>query len=236
MQKSNWYILSTWPLSKTIVEDALQQGVVIEEVSFIETAPIIDEGLQKWLQAFSKQAITAVFTSMNAVEAVADVIKQKVDWTVYSIGSATQRFVAEKLGVEVKAAAAYAAELADKIIADAPAEVHFFCGNIRRDLLPQKLTEAGIRVHEIVVYQTIETPKRILKHFDGILFYSPSAVNSFFSVNTVDEDTQLFAIGTTTAEAVQQYHHNNVIIAMHPGKEELVQQAIRHFNKKTNER
>ncbi len=232
MPKSSWHILSTRPLSKQIVEQALEHGIEIEEVSFIETAPIIDTKLQKEIKTFSGQKITAVFTSMNAVDAVADAIGEKVDWTVYSIGSATQRLVEERLGVTVKKSAAYAAELADKIIADAPAEVYFFCGNIRRDLLPQKLNEAGINVNEIVVYQTIETPKRILRRFDGILFYSPSAVESFFSVNTIDEKTQLFAIGSTTAEALQHYSQQNVIIATQPGKEELVQQAIRHFNKK----
>jgi uroporphyrinogen-III synthase len=231
MQKSNRHILSTRPLPKAVVDHALSQGIEIETVSFIETMPLVDAALQKDLETFSKAPITAVFTSMNAVEAVADNINEKVDWTVYSIGSATQNLVEEKLGVRVKATAAYAGELADKIVADAPAEVYFFCGTIRRDLLPQKLTAAGITVNEIVVYKTIETPKRVLKHFDGILFYSPSAVHAFFSVNTVADATQFFAIGTTTAEAIQPYSRNNVIIATHPGKEELVQQAIRHFNK-----
>ena len=236
MQKSSWHILSTRPLPKPLVEQALQQGIVLEEVSFIETEPVIDEKLQKDLETFSQQNMIAVFTSMNAVDAVADAIKRKVAWTIYSIGSATQRLVEERLGVNVKASAAYASELADKIIADAPAEVHFFCGNIRRDVLPQKLKEAGINVVESVVYKTIETPKRVLKHFDAILFYSPSAVNSFFLVNKVDDATELFAIGTTTAEAIQPYSNKPVIIATEPGKEEMVQQAIRHFNIKTNER
>lgn len=235
MQKVNWHILSTRPLSQQIVDDALQQGIAIEEASFIETEPTIDPILQKEIKTFSKQKLTAVFTSMNAVEAVAEVIKEKVTWTVYSIGSATEKLVEEKLGVAVKKSAAYAAELADKIIEDKPEKIHFFCGNIRRDLLPQKLTKAGIKVTEKVVYKTIETPKRILRRFDGILFYSPSAVESFFSVNEVDSETQLFAIGTTTAEALQPYTSQNVIIATQPGKESLVQQAIRHFNTKTNE-
>jgi uroporphyrinogen-III synthase len=234
MQKSNRHILSTRPLPKEVVDYALSQGITIEEVSFIETIPVSDEKLQKGLETFSTQNITAVFTSMNAVEALADTIKVKVGWTVYSIGSATQKLVEEKLGVKVKATAAYAAQLADKIIEDKPEEVYFFCGNIRRDILPQKLMEAGIKVAEIVVYQTIETPKRVLKHFDAILFYSPSAVASFFSVNAIDASTELFAIGTTTAEAIQQYGYTNVITAASPGKESLVQQAIRHFNLKTN--
>lgn len=235
MQKASRHILSTRPLPKKVVEEALQQGIVIEEMSFIETVAVVNEKLQKELETFSQQKIIAVFTSMNAVDAVADVIKRKVDWTVYSIGSATQKLVEERLGVKVKKSAAYAAELADKIIEDAPEEVCFFCGNIRRDLLPQKLTEAGIGVREVVVYQTIETPKRVLKHFDAILFYSPSAVASFFSVNGVDAKTALFAIGATTAEAIQPFSSNTVITAKEPGKEELVQQAIRHFNLKTNQ-
>ena len=58
--------------------------------------------------------------------------------------------------------------------------VTFFCGNQRRDTLPDKVRAAGIKVEELVVYETVELPLKVTDHYDAILFYSPSGVRSFF--------------------------------------------------------
>jgi uroporphyrinogen-III synthase len=230
MQKINRHILSTRPLDKSLVEAARQQGIEIEELSFIQTTPVQTPELQKDFKKFSNQNITAIFTSMNAVDAVAQKGFKKFDWTVYCIGTATQKLVQEKLSITPKGTAPYAEALADVIIADGVQEAIFFCGNIRRDVLPDKLKAAGIKIEEVIVYETTETAQKVFKKFDGILFFSPSAVHSFFSVNTVHDGTELFAIGTTTAEAVQQYTGNNVIVADKPGKEDLVQQMLHYYS------
>ncbi len=111
-------------------------------------------------------------------------------------------------------------------------KIFFFCGNIRRDKMPAKLKNNGIAVEEIVVYKTIETSGIIKKKYDGILFYSPSAVQSFFKKNTVSNKTELFAIGATTANAIEQFSNQPVIIAEIPGKENLVDLAVNHFSKR----
>jgi uroporphyrinogen-III synthase len=90
--------------------------------------------------------------------------------------------------------------------------------------------KAGIAVEEVVVYRTIEMTHTIPSTYDGILFFSPSAVNSFFAINK-EEQTTYFAIGTTTANALQQYIHANVIVAERATKEDLVKQAISYFSK-----
>ena len=67
--------------------------------------------------------------------------------------------------------------------------------------------------------------------YDGILFFSPSAVNSFLLKNKISPKTQLFAIGSTTANALQPFTNQPVIIAETPGKENLLHLAINHFSK-----
>jgi len=89
---------------------------------------------------------------------------------------------------------------------------------------------AGVTVTEIVVYETIVVPHVVKKDYDAILFFSPSAVDSFFSVNKIKRETLFFAIGATTAEAIQQYNHGKIIVAAQPGKEALMQQAIDFFS------
>jgi len=62
------------------------------------------------------------------------------------------------------------------------------------------------------------------------MFFSPSAVESFFAANTLPHSTILFAIGNTTARSIEQYSTNKVIISDRPGKEALLDKVISHFN------
>ena len=60
-----------------MVSEAAQNNIIIDEISFIRTEEIMNAQLQKKLENFT-QNITAVFTSMNAVEAVAKFIPSKL--------------------------------------------------------------------------------------------------------------------------------------------------------------
>ena len=99
-----------------------------------------------------------------------------------------------------------AKELADIIAKNSNSDkVVFFCGDHRRDELSAILREKNIEVNEIVVYKTRLVPHKIEKKYDGILFFSPSAVQSFFEKNKLDDQTILFAIGNTTANEIKKY-------------------------------
>jgi uroporphyrinogen-III synthase len=149
---------------------------------------------------------------------------------VYSIGNATAKTVSQLFQIPIAGMANDAAALAEVIINANVREVYFFCGSMRRDVLPEMLYEANILIHELVVYKTIETPQQVSNDYDAILFYSPSAVHSFFSVNTINTATTLFAIGNTTAAAIQQHTSAKIISAQKPDKHALVQQLIEYFN------
>ena len=225
-------ILSTRPITEELIEEAKASGVLIDVVPFIETEPIRTIEVQQEIEYAYLQSIVVVFTSMNAVEAV--VMEQQgqiPDWNIYCIGHATKQLVIEHFGEDkIMGIADSAIDLAEEIISDELSdEVYFFCGDQRRDELPKKLREHDIDVYEIVVYQTIKTPRKISKSYHGILFFSPSAVESFFTVNKSIERTLLFAIGNTTASTIGNYTNNRVIISDSPGKESMVRQAIEFF-------
>ena len=79
----------------------------------------------------------------------------------------------------------YAADLAEIISLIYGKESYtFFSGNLRRDVLPNTLKENGITCNEIEVYETNITSKKIKEKLDGILIFSPSAVESSFKLNT----------------------------------------------------
>lgn len=277
MAESKTRILSTRPLGAALLEQAAGKGILIDTLSFIETAPIVNEALQQRIRDLSRQPLVAVFTSMNAVEAVAEWLKGAKDltkkgtsvagqpdspspaspvsqrdilpWRIFCIGSATQQLVRDNFGDDcIAGTAAAAAVLADTIIsrrASEPVgtagkdaaplqEVFFFCGDQRRDELPEKLQEKGIRVNELVVYTTTRTPHKVEQAYNGIVFFSPSAVHSFFQGNTIQADTCLFAIGQTTADTIRTYSPNQTILSGSPEKEALIRQVIDHFQAPQN--
>jgi uroporphyrinogen-III synthase len=220
----NRHILSTRPLSAPIVAEAAMNNIFIEEQSFIRTEPVANFTFPEMAND------VVVFTSMNAVEAVAANITLQPKWLIYCVGNATSQKVAKLLpSCSIKFMGKDAESVAAAIISNSEREVTFFCGNIRRDELPAFLRSNDIKVSEIVVYKTILNPVKVEREFDGILFFSPSAVQSYFSVNGVSDTAVLFAIGSTTAGEVRKHCTNTVISAEEPGKNELVTLAIDYF-------
>ena len=226
-------ILSTRPLHETLLQEAKQAGIDIDELSFIETSPIQSLPIQREIDEAFQQSITAVFTSMNAVEVVADQIKEnKPSWKIYCIGTTTQQLVGNYFGQDAIAGTANdASALAKLIIEDQPkGKLIFFCGDQRRDELPEILQQNSILLKEIIVYQTTALKNLIKKQYEGILFFSPSGVESFFSNNQLTKKTILFAIGNTTAKEIKKHSNNQIVVSDEPGKENLARKMMEYFN------
>ena len=226
-------ILSTKKITQEAIDKASMNSIEIDELSFITTEPIKDEKLKTVLKSFLQQNITAVFTSKNAVQAFDQIVNAEVPWKIFCIGQSTQKLVAKIFSEEkISGIADSASALSDVILEDKEIKkVFFFCGNQRREELPQKLTAEAIEVEEIVVYETLETPQKLSrKVYDGILFFSPSAVKSFFSLNKINKQTQIFAIGKTTADAIHQHTNKDQIIAEVPSEDEMIEKVIAHFS------
>ena len=231
MENSKKYLLSTRPLPKAIIEEGAEKNVIIEELSFIATKPIHDEALLQKIKELAEEKHTVVFTSMNAVEAVAAQVSEVPDWQIYSIGNTTRKLIEEKWGTgKIVATAENAQRLGERLVDDGATKVVFFCGNIRRDELPNKIRSEGGAVEEVVVYETEETPIALTKAYDGILFFSPSAVHAFYSQNKPGKNTVLFAIGKSTADAVRQYKGHKVVVANVTDKVKMAQEAIEYLS------
>src|SRR6185437_9197777 len=225
-------ILSTKAIGTELARIASEHHICIDEISFIKTEEVVSEELKKRIAALAQQNITAVFTSANAVNAVKKLLPRKPSWKIFCIGYQTKQSASDIFDEKnIVGIADNGEELGEEIIKQSSVKkTIFFCGNQRRETLPEKLKKNGIELEEIVVYKTIEKPQIISKHYDGILFFSPSGVRSFFSVNKIKEPVQLFAIGTTTAKEIKTYSQLPVITPKHPHKEELVQLVIKHFS------
>jgi len=232
MQQNKIFILSTRPIDAPLINEARHQNIEIDILSFIETVPIRSIEVQQEIENALLKSSAVVFTSMNAVEAVANELDgHQPDWRIYSIGNTTKQLVKKYFGEKAIAGTAEsAAELAELIVEeDNSDDIFFFCGEQRRDELPDILRSNDIDVNEIVVYQTIQVKHKIEKTYHGILFFSPSAVQSFFSNNKISDQTILFAIGNTTATEIKKYTNNKIITGDEPGKENLVTEMIRYY-------
>jgi uroporphyrinogen-III synthase len=216
--------------------------VELTQQDFISITPIISNELAQEIKPWIDKENTtyAIFTSANGVEAVKYYLEQwgitrTPDWKVFCISGKTREAVTVTLpGAPILATAEYGATLAQHILQHTEVtEVLFFCGNKRREELPIILGEAGVTVHEIVVYQTEETPLTIGDDLDGVLFFSPSAVSSFFSANELKKDTVCFAIGTTTTDALAQHTTNKIITAATTSQASMLE-AVQHYFQRIN--
>lgn len=233
-------ILCTRPLDTALIQLAADNNIAIDVIPFIATEPVRDKKHAGQIQSLAMHQQVAIFTSVNAVEAVAGLLQQQVKplpWKIFCISGATRQRVQELFGEgTIVGTAPSAGKLADVILE--PEHRHykgsyfFYCGDLRRRELHDRLyKEAAIYLNEYVVYRTIETPHKIDTPYDGIAFFSPSAVQSFFSVNTLPTVTTLFAIGHTTADTIRTYGPNPVIVSPSPEQATLVRQVIEHFQK-----
>lgn len=195
-------ILSTKKLSPSQKEHLLSSGLGVVDANFIKTASI----------PFTcpNEVENAIFTSQSGVKAVFE--KSIIVKNAYCVGKRTQRLL-ESLNIQVKLTAKNAAVLSDSIIKQASGNsFYYFCAKDRLNTLPRKLTEAKINWTEVPVYETYLTPKKYKQLFDSVLFYSPSGVKSYFSINK--EPVHSFCIGDTTAKELKKYTKNYTVASV----------------------
>lgn len=149
--------------------------------------------------------------------------------TVFCVGHKTKELI-ERHGFTVTAVANDAEALAEIIVRDYPdTRFTFFSGSMRRESLPNALAKANIPLTEIEVYDTALTPQKINTPVNGILFFSPSAVQGFLAENTINNEA-CFCIGNTTAAALKDIT-DKVIIAHKPSVENVIVQVRNYYNK-----
>ncbi|MEP6683958.1 MAG: uroporphyrinogen-III synthase [Parafilimonas sp.] len=210
----------------------IEKGFAVDVIPFIQTENITTKEVQQQIENIALLNTTIVFTSAIAVKAVTKYLQKIPDWKIYCIGNTTRILVENLFGkISIIATADNAKLLGEKIIEDNFSnEVYFFCGDKRRNELPELLNQHGIEVTEIQVYQTKMLSHKINKNYNGILFFSPSAVESFFQNNLVNNESILFAIGATTANEIKKFSKNKIVVSDRPGKENLIEKVIDYFN------
>ncbi len=195
-----------------MIEKAAQSGIIINAVPFIQIRFREDRNITEQLEKLSGRELLAIVTSSNAVKAILRTISPPQCWKVACIEGATYHAVSQywnpkNILYKGKNAAILSREITGN---PSPLPAYFFCGHKRSDDLPLRFKDKSIALREIVVYDTLFTPQAADKHYDGILFFSPAAAESFFSANKVAPNSTLFAIGPATAQHIRLYAGQNV--------------------------
>ncbi|WP_269226796.1 uroporphyrinogen-III synthase [Flavobacterium eburneipallidum] len=199
----------------------LNAGFSVIEVNFIKT-----ENSDFDLKDINDNLI---FTSQNAAQSVllhpkSNELKSK---NVFCVGMKTKALLEEN-GFTVEVYLDYAADLAEIItLIYANQSYTFFSGNLRKETLPKALKAAKVNFNEIQVYETTLTPQKVKTPVDGILFFSPSAIESYLKDNKIKNEI-CFCIGETTAEALDHITRN-IIVADQPSVENVIEDVIQEY-------
>ena len=92
--------------------------------------------------------------------------------------------------------------------------------------MPNILFDNKVNLSIIETYNTNLNFKKIDTDFEAIMFFSPSAIESYTKLNKIKNAT-IFTIGETTSKAAQKYS-NNIITAKSQSIEEVVKNVIKY--------
>ncbi len=168
-----------------------------------------------------------VFTSQNAVKAVSRKTST-IENMILCVGKKTAQLIEKHFSKKPCLIENSADELAKQIIQKNYRKILFFNGNLRRETLPFLLKSKNIDLKEVTVYNTTLTPHVLTHDFKGILFFSPSGVESYLRKNQFSKNTTIFAIGNTTANSIIQ-NGGKCIVSKKPTIESLIEAVNQYF-------
>lgn len=211
-------ILSTKRLNLAQKELLLNAGCSFVDYNAIEIVPLDI--------VFPDKIENAIFTSGNAVDIVFKNKPEKLQIEhTYCVGPKTGQKLTE-LGQNVVKTAENASDLAYFIQNSVENEdFYFFSGTLRKSDLPDRLSASKNRLFELKTYKTELKTRNFNQKFDGILFFSPSGVDSFVQKNKIG-NAAVICIGESTASEARKYT-SNVHVANQTIVESVIAKAVK---------
>lgn len=212
--------------TKTLTEGQrhlLSGNIAVDSSDFIKTS------INRLPKTILKPAIkNVIITSKNAVESLTtNFSPEELQFkNIFCVGRRTKKLIEQKIGPvthsenNAKKLANYLVEYMEGV------EVTYFCSDLRLDDLPTILEKNNITVHEVEAYKTVYSSVKVDDNTQGIMFYSPSTVQSYIQQNKANKIA--FCIGETTAEEAKK-HFKDVRVAKVPTVESVIELVNEHF-------
>jgi uroporphyrinogen-III synthase len=230
-------ILSTKKLSHSQEALLLNAGLSVESYDAIKITAI-DFVAPEFIE-------NAIFTSQNGVDSF---FQNKAASTqierCFCVGQKTEIKLKEN-DQNVAKMCKNASELAHFIIKNHKTDSFMFiCGSHRRDDIPELLKQEEIPIFELKTYKTELKLKNFHQKWNGIMFFSPSGVESFVtgqkeanndltSVPNYFANATAICIGDTTATEAKKYI-SNVIVANSTTVESVIATAVKTMKNDKN--
>ncbi|WP_223550237.1 hydroxymethylbilane synthase [Aestuariivivens sp. NBU2969] len=206
-----------------------EQRLLLHEKVVVESSDFIKISLNRiHPQVMKNELQNVIITSKNAVEALLHNFSNiELQFkNIYCVGRRTKRLVENRIG-PVKHAEKNAKKLAEYLVEFIDGtEVTYFCSDLRLDDLPNILEQNHIKVNEIEAYQTKYDGAKVDDTVEGVMFYSPSTVESYVQKNP--KEIIAFCIGETTAKEAQK-HFSDVRVAKVPTVESVIELVNEHY-------
>ncbi len=168
-----------------------------------------------------------LISSANALESL---LKNKIkpQKPVWCVGEVTkQKLIAQ--GFEVAVCFNYANDLNAYILEHHNHQQFLWLrGNKTTGDLTKNFDKLAINCQEICVYETILNHHKFDEVFNAILFFSPSAIQSFLQSNSLHQAT-CFCIGETTASSLPKAINNPVVVANTPSVTALIKSIKTYY-------
>ena len=146
---------------------------------------------------------------------------------IYCVGRRTKKLIENRIG-KVTHVAKNAQKLGEHLANQLEnKKVTYFCSSLRLDSLPTFLSNEGIIVNEVEAYKTMLSSEKIDNEVSGVLFYSPSGIESYLEDNSIDKVA--FCIGETTAAEARK-HFDKVEVANLPSVDSLLELVNNYYS------
>lgn len=167
--------------------------------NFIKIIPLTP----KQIPTYNNIIITSSITVDNLIKLYN--IHDLKNKNYYLVGKKSEKKL-KNITQNIKLVTENSQQLAEYLITIPQKTFTYFGSNIKLPIIEKILYTNGKIVKNINIYNTILNPIKINKFYNAIIFMSPSAVKSFFTLNkTISLKTYIFALGETTAKSFYMY-------------------------------
>lgn len=214
--------------TKALTED---QRLLLNQNIGVESSDFVKISTNRIRPQFVKNPIkNVIITSKNTVTALLENFSptELQFQNIYCVGRRTKRLVEKRIG-KVKHTEANAKKLATYLVDFIEGtEATYFCSDIHLDALPTILKENNITVNKVEAYQTKLDSIPVKEAVKGILFFSPSTIQSYLQNNKDKTDIIAFCIGETTAAEAKK-HFKQIQVAKLPTVESVIELVNEYY-------
>jgi uroporphyrinogen-III synthase len=212
----NIKILSTNTIDVETINNLKEKNIFIDTIPFTATVPLVNNYLIEKIHHLATKDIVAVFTHPDAVLAVANILhQQSVSWHIACLAkhthyAAQDAFPNNNILLTASTETALAQQILDTDIAKDT--IVYFCGNTYANTLPTLFKLQQQSLDSIMVYQTLVKSTPITDFYNGIIFTSLSAIDSFFVFNKFPNNTVAFCLTEDIAHALTKHLQQATVV------------------------